>query len=78
MSREHLEVAARSEGKTLYLTIREGLERTYDWDGPPGAHRAVIDEEHNNAPYGHEFKLQIDVYDADGKVIGCISQHEWY
>jgi hypothetical protein len=78
MAREIREAAARSDEKRLYLTFASGREETYDWDGPPGAHHAVIDEVHNNHPYGHEYILKIQVYDADGKYIGGISKDEWY
>lgn len=71
------EVAARSDGKVLHLTMN-GVETTYAWEGPAGAHHArITDGERKNHAYGSELVVEISVYDADGNFLGSLSQSEW-
>jgi hypothetical protein len=73
------EVPARSDGERLYLKMDPaGLDVTYDWMGPAGAHHATIDEhERTFHPYGSELRLEISVYDAEGMLLGTLTTTEW-
>lgn len=71
------ELAARSDGKTLYVK-QHGGENQFAWDGPTTAHHATILEgERTHHPYGSELHIEISVYDADGTFLGTLSTSEW-